>query len=372
VTENQSSANDDVQENVRQNAKQNQQITQPKKSWFTRLLLLSLVLALVIAGGAYTQFKSFIETPISSSNQPIVITIKPGSSVIKVARQLQTEGFMSEPTWFAWYIRYQKKQNVIKAGEFQIEPNWTIDELISGLENAKNIQYPVTIVAGQTIQQSLQTIHALPKIKHELDIEDVKSLQKLLGLDLPVDKKYPYASIEGRILPETYYYQAGDSDKSILLRAFKASNQALDQAWQNRDKKLPYKTPYEALIMASIVEKETGYAPERPLIAGVFVRRMNKGMRLQTDPTVIYGIGQSYDGNIRKRDLLKKTPYNTYRINRLPPTPIALPSLEAIEAALNPTPTKALYFVAKGGGQHYFSKTLKEHNRAVNKYLLNK
>jgi len=355
-----------------QNPTSNTLPVKPKKSWFKKLIILFLVI--VIAGLAYSYnlFQAFITTPISNQTAPIHLTITPGSSVSKVAHQLNQQGFMQEPKWFAWYVRYQKKQHVIKAGEFEIQPNWTVDELLTGLENAKNIQYPVTIVAGQTIQQTLQMIQGLPKIKKELDINDVKSLQALFDIHKEIQDKYPYATIEGMLLPETYHYQSGDTDKKILLRAHKALQSTLDQAWQNRDKKLPYKSKYEALIMASIVEKETGYAPERPLIAGVFIRRMKIGMRLQTDPTVIYGIGQSYDGNIRKRDLLKKTAYNTYKIDGLPPTPIALPSAEAIQAALNPTKTKALYFVAKGGGEHHFSKTLIEHNRAVKKYLLSK
>jgi len=350
----------------------NSPITIKKVRWFMRLLLVINFTGLVLAGVAYYQYNAFVTEPISQQKEPIALTIASGSSVTKVAQQLHQQGFMAHPKWFSLYVRFLEKQKVIKAGEFEIQPQWTVDELISGLENAKAIQYPVTIVAGQTIQQALQTIHALPKIKKELDITDIKSLQALFGIDKKVNKTYPYATIEGRILPETYYYQAGDSDKQIVLRAAKSLQQELDQAWQKREKNLPYKTPYEALIMASIVEKETGYAPERPLIAGVFVRRMKKGMRLQTDPTVIYGIGVNYDGNIRKRDLLKTTLYNTYKIDGLPPTPIALPSLEAIEAALNPEHTKALYFVAKGGGQHQFSNTLQEHNRAVQKYLLSR
>ncbi|WP_321324184.1 endolytic transglycosylase MltG [Thiomicrorhabdus sp.] len=338
--------------------------------WFMRLLFAMNIVGLVLAGFAYYQYNAFVTEPISQKQQPIALTIKPGSSVAKVAEQLHQQGFLEHPKWFALYVRFLQKQHLVKAGEFEIQPQWTVDELISGLENAKSIQYPVTIVAGQTIQQTLEEIHSLPKIKKELDINDIKGLQKLFGVDEKINPKYPYASIEGRILPETYYYQSGDSDKQIVLRAAKALNNALDQAWKNREKNLPYKTPYDALIMASIVEKETGYAPERPLIAGVFVRRMKKGMRLQTDPTVIYGIGAKYDGNIRKKDLLTTTIYNTYKIDGLPPTPIALPSIEAIKAALNPEPTKALYFVAKGGGQHHFSNTLVEHNKAVQKYLL--
>lgn len=355
-----------------QNPNHDTQPVKPKKSWFKKVIILLLLLAIAAGIYGYSQFQRFITTPISNQTSAIHLTIKPGSSVTKVAHQLHQQGFMQEPKWFAWYVRYQKKQHVIKAGEFEIQPNWTVDELLISLENAKNIQYPVTIVAGQTIQQTLQMILALPKIKKELDITDVKSLQALFNIDKKIQDKYPYATIEGMILPETYHYQSGDTDKQILLRAHQALKTTLDQAWQSRDTKLPYKSKYEALIMASIVEKETGHAPERPLIAGVFIRRIQIGMRLQTDPTVIYGIGQSYDGNIRKRDLLKKTAYNTYKIDGLPPTPIALPSAEAIQAALNPTKTKALYFVAKGGGEHHFSKTLIEHNLAVQKYLLSK
>ncbi len=362
------------QEHEQNNSTEGLQPAKPRK-WLKRLttlFFLFLIGAVALGAYGYMQFQSFLKAPISVNSDSYQLHIKSGSSAYRVAQQLHDAGYLSQPKWFVWYLRYLKKQNIIKAGEFVIQPKWTIDELIASLEQAKTVQYPATIIAGQTIDQVLQTLQALPKLKKELDITDVKSLQALLSVEAEIDPKYPYASIEGRILPETYYYQFGDSDKDLFLRAFKASEQVLKKHWQKRDKKLPYKTPYEALIMASIVEKETGYAPERPLIAGVFVRRMHKGMRLQTDPTVIYGIGKEYDGNIRKRDLLAKTPYNTYTINRLPPTPIALPSAEAIEAALNPEATKALYFVAKGGGQHHFSKTLKEHNRAVRKYLLNK
>lgn len=361
--------------NTTEPTENNQQSRTAKKSKIGLLkwaFIFVLVLVLGSLAWAYSQYTQFISMPIAQQKAPIQLTIAPGSSVTKVAYQLNQHGFMQHPKWFTWYVRYLNKQQVIKAGEFQIEPQWTVGELIEGLETAKNIQYPVTIVAGQTVQQTLQMIQDLPKISKKLNIDDVKSLQQLFKIDKPINPKYPYATIEGWLLPETYYYQAGDSDKKIVLRAYQALLKTLDQAWQKREKGLPYKTPYDALTMASIVEKETGFSAERPLIAGVFVRRMKIGMRLQTDPTVIYGIGQSYDGNIRKRDLLKKTAYNTYKIDGLPPTPIALPSAEAIQAALKPTKTKALYFVAKGGGQHHFSNTLVEHNKAVRKYLLKK
>lgn len=337
-----------------------------------KVLVVVTVLMAALAAYGYSQFKAFVEAPISNQATPIYLHIKSGSSATKVAHQLNQQGFMAEPKWFVWYLRYLKKQNIVKAGEFEIKPNWTVNELISALETAKNVQYPVTIIAGQTFAQTIEAIQALPKLKVTLDAKDITALQKLFKIEAKQNSKYPYANLEGQFLPETYHYQLGDSDKDILMRAHKALKQTLEQAWKNRAKNLPYKNQYEALIMASIVEKETGYAPERPQIAGVFVKRMKIGMRLQTDPTVIYGIGSGYDGNIRKRDLRTKTAYNTYTINGLPPTPIAMASADAINAALNPAKTKALYFVAKGGGQHYFSKTLAEHNRAVRKYLLSK
>ncbi len=336
-----------------------------------------------IAGGAVLlamlfawQVNQFLKTPISTQTAPVVIDIKAGSSAQRVANLLHQKGLLSSPKWFTWYLRYQEKHHLLKAGEIQIQPHWSVDELIAHLIKGDTVQYPVTLIAGQTVQQALQSIQALPKIKKTLDITDIAALQTLLGLDstlnAKINPKYPYAHLEGQLLPETYHYQAGDSDKQIVLRAHNALKQTLESAWQTREKGLPTKTPYDALILASIVEKETGIASERAKIAGVFVNRMRRGMRLQTDPTVIYGIGMSYDGNIRKRDLREKTLYNTYKIDGLPPTPIALPSKDAIHAVMHPEKTKALYFVAKGGGEHYFSNNLIEHNSAVRKYLLNK
>ena len=338
-----------------------------------KLLLMVGALSAVALLATAWQFNQFLNASISAQNESIIIEIKQGSSAHRVAKQLHKAGYLSSPKWFVWYLRYLNQHHLVKAGEIEINPHWSAKVLAEKLIKGQTVQYPVTLIAGQTIQQNLIAIQALPKIKKQLDINDIQQLQSLLGIEqTEIDPKYPYASLEGWLLPETYHYQAGDSDKQIILRAYQSLKETLDRAWQNRDKDLPFKTPYEALILASIVEKETGIASERPLIAGVFIRRLQKRMRLQTDPTVIYGIGQSYDGNIRKRDLLAKTTYNTYRINGLPPTPIALPSSEAIKAVMHPEKTTALYFVAKGGGEHFFSDTLVEHNRAVRKYLLNK
>jgi len=217
------------------------------------------------------------------------------------------------------------------------------------------------LYCGWNRTTALARLADLPKMQFVLSPYDEAKLQSRLALA---------NALEGQFLPETYFYSANQTDESILLRSHKALQKVLNEAWQNRAKDLPLKSPYEALILASIVEKETGHAPERPLIAGVFINRLKKRMRLQSDPTVIYGMGAAYDGNIRKKDLQTKTAYNTYRINGLPPTPIALASADAIRAVMNPAKTTALYFVAKGGGEHAFSNTLVEHNRAVRKYLL--
>ena len=337
-----------------------------------RVVLIGSLVGLIVAGSSAWQWNHFINNPIANSHAKQIIEIKSGASANKVAHLLHEQALLNSPKWFVWYLRYLGKHTQLKAGEIEIDPQWSVNTLIDKLVEGQAVQYPVVLIAGQSLYENLQMMKALPKIKQELDINDIAGLQSLLGIQGRLDSKYPYANLEGWLLPETYHYQAGDSDKQILLRAYQSMKTTLDQAWSNRDKNLPFKTPYEALIMASIVEKETGVAAERPKIAGVFIRRMKIGMRLQTDPTVIYGIGQGYDGNIRKRDLLKTTPYNTYKIRGLPPTPIALPSKEAIDAVMHPEKTKALYFVAKGGGEHHFSNTLIEHNQAVNKYLLNR
>lgn len=345
------------------------------KGWFKWFLLGKLVLVLAVMGLIYQQYQRFVTTPIgqySSAKQAEVLHIKRGDTAKTVANKLQQLGLMQDPNYLVWYLQWHKQHHLIKAGEITISPDWQVAQLAQALMDGKSIQYPVTIVAGQTFEQTLEMIAQLPKIERELDFKDIASLQALFAIEKPVHPKYPYANLEGWILPETYHYQQGDSDKQLLMRAYQAMQQELEQAWQQRSKDLPLSTPYEVLILASIVEKETGYAPERAKIAGVFENRIKRNMRLQTDPTIIYGMGSQYDGNIRKKDIREKTLYNTYQIEGLPPTPIASPSREAIWAVVQPEKTSALYFVAKGGGQHHFSNTLEEHNRAVHKYLLSK
>lgn len=306
-------------------------------------------------------FKQFLTQPISTSTSPKVISIAPGSTAKKVAYRLYEAGLVRHPNWLLWMLKWHGQAESIKAGEIEIQPQWRLNELIDALVQGKTVTYPVTFIAGETVQQALDRLANSTKMRFETDLTDLKSIQQALGLS---------HSLEGQLLPETYFYSANETALSIIRRSHQSLNAVLQQAWENRAPNLPLKSPYEALILASIVEKETGYAPERPKIAGVFINRLRKGMRLQSDPTTIYGMGDAYDGNIRKKDLLEKTPYNTYRIAGLPPTPIALASEDAIRAVLRPATTKALYFVASGKGQHVFSNTLEQHNQAVQKYIL--
>jgi UPF0755 protein len=237
-------------------------------------------------------------------------------------------------------------------------------QLLLSLNNGKSTQGSVTFIEGRTFVQMRAKLEKNDAVKQTISVLSESEILKNMGSE--------YAVAEGLFFPDTYYFDRNTADTVMLQRSYDAMRSKLDDAWNKRATGLPYKNSYQALIMASIVEKETGKASERPMIAGVFINRMRYGMRLQTDPTVIYGMGAQYKGNIRKKDLLTDTPYNTYTRNGLPPTPIAMPGLASIEAALHPASTKALYFVGKGDGSHAFSNNLEEHNRAVAKYQLKK
>jgi UPF0755 protein len=287
-------------------------------------------------------------------------------NISRVSQQLTEKGLSDFPSFYLdLYARYLKKSNLIKAGEYQLNFGTTIPMFLEQVIGGKVVQYRYTVVEGLTSQQLIADIMNNDKLT--VTLTDITTEQLLTKLNSP----YPH--IEGLFLPETYHFPAGMTDIDFLRRAYNHLQTYLIQQWQNRADNLPYQSPYDALIMASIIEKETGIAEERPQIAGVFVRRLHKGMRLQTDPTVIYGMGENFDGNIRRKDLRTDTPYNTYTRHGLPPTPIALASKESIYAALHPADGKSLYFVATGKeGRHYFSSTLTEHNKAVRKYQLKK
>lgn len=330
-----------------------------------KLFLKLSAAAILIAGLALAwfvwQLDKFQNSPLQLS-EATVITVAPGASLHRIARQLKAQGMIEEPRYLTLLGRWQGQAGRLQAGEYRIEPGTRPLQLLNQMAAGDVVQYGFTIIEGWTFREMLAQLQAHPKIESELEgLEDDEIMARLGKAG-----EHP----EGWFLPETYHFPAGLSDLAFLKRAHAAMTKRLDQAWAARAKDLSYKSAYEALIMASIIEKETAVPAERPAIAGVFVRRLEKRMRLQTDPTVIYGIGPSFDGNIRRRDLRTDTPYNTYTRHGLTPTPIALPSAEAIEAALHPADGETLYFVAKGDGSHYFSKTLAEHVNAVRKYQL--
>jgi len=279
-----------------------------------------------------------------------------------VAEDFQQKGIVTHAWDLVAYARLHEAASGLRAGEYQIQPGTTVATLVALLRSGKVVVHSLTLVEGWTFKQALALVEQEPNLKHALSGLDHSALMQRLEL-AGVDP-------EGQFMPDTYEFPRGTTDVAFLRRAHEAAVQYLASAWNSRDKNLPYKTPYDALTMASIVEKETAQPSERGKIAGVFVRRLEKGMKLQTDPTVIYGLGDSYNGDITFKDLRTDTPYNTYTRFGLPPTPICLPSRASIDAAMHPLPGNALYFVAKGDGTHEFSATLQEQNAAVAKYQL--
>jgi len=333
-----------------------------------RLLGKLLVLLMVTASFGYGWFvldyEVFLETPLILDANGVDFTISSGTTLKRVAAELGERGVLDQPYYLEWYARWHKLAHRIQAGEYHIPSGITPPELLQLIVDGRVTQHAITLIEGWSFREMMATIERNELLHHTLNEADQKGIMAAIG--------HPEQHPEGRFFPDTYHITRGTSDIDLLKRAYRRMEQRLDAAWHTRDKGLPLRSRYEALILASIVEKETGVAEERPEIAGVFVRRLQKRMRLQTDPTVIYGIGESFDGNIRSRDLRTDTPYNTYTRHGLPPTPIAMPSGAAIDAVMHPANGKSLYFVARGDGSHYFSATLEEHNRAVRKYQLGK
>ncbi|WOG25760.1 endolytic transglycosylase MltG [Endozoicomonas sp. 8E] len=294
-------------------------------------------------------------------NDNLEFIISQGESMTAVADSLAELGWLQHPKIFVLLARIEKAAAGIHAGDYLIPAGISHRELLKIFTSGQVRYYNVTLVEGHTLKEVVAALNQHEKLSSPMDDKALQSLFKSLAIEL---------NPEGLFFPDTYFFQSGATVESILRRAYNRMDSVLAEEWGRRAEGLPYKNPYEALIMASLVEKETGVAYERGEIAGVFVRRLQKGMRLQTDPTVIYGLGDSYKGNISRQMLRRATPYNTYVIKGLPPTPIAIAGREAIHAALHPKDGKTLYFVAKGDGTHYFSKTLAEHNRAVRKYQI--
>ncbi len=291
-----------------------------------------------------------------------LVVIKPGSNAVSIGRELEVEGWLSHYRWFALRARLDGVAGRIKAGTYELAPGDTLADFLRRIVNGETKTFDVSFIEGQRFADIRRTLRAAPYVRSSLVGLDERAV--LAALDISA------AAPEGLFFPASYRYEVDTPDRQILRRAYHRMQSVLTELWAERAEDLPYETPYEALIMASIVEKETGRAEERRAIAGVFVRRLRLGMKLQTDPTVIYGLGDAFDGDLTRADLHRDTPYNTYTRSGLPPTPIALPGRAAIAAALDPAPGKTLYFVAKGDGTHHFSETLAAHNRAVRRYQL--
>jgi UPF0755 protein len=330
-----------------------------------RLLKWGLILALAAAGLAAWLAWQFTNTVLVPPQTPFEFTVKPGASLKSLSSQLAEAGLIEQPDAL-WLLGRFTEKTAIRAGTYRLEkpilPADLLDKLIRGDVVPVSIQF----IEGSTYAELRKALAAHKDVRQTLSgVNDVELLKRL-----GAEETHP----EGLFFPDKYFFAAGTTDFEVLKRAHQTMKQKLADAWAQRDQLgeggLPYKSPYEALIMASIIEKETGRADERTTISAVFVNRMRIGMRLQTDPTVIYGIGPKFDGNIRKRDLLTDTPYNTYTRDGLPPTPIALPGWGSLIAAVKPAQSDKLYFVGKGDGSHHFSRSLEEHNRAVARYQL--
>lgn len=317
--------------------------------------------AVLLIAGSLLVLQQYLDSPLKLPDEPVVVDLEPGRSLQHIANQLSAEGYLEWPRALVLWARWHGSDRRIRSGEYaltaELTPRTLIDLLISG----RVVQYPITFVEGWTVRQALEALWQHDNIDLMLTEQSDEQIHAALETSLP--------ALEGSLFPDTYFYTKGTSDLAILRRANRRLEQVLEQEWQQRAAGLPYESSWEALVMASIIERESGYQAEKQDIAGVFVRRLQSGMRLQSDPTVIYGMGSRYDGIIYRSDLDTTTAYNTYRINGLPPTPIAISGRDSIHASLHPKDGTALYFVSRGDGSHQFSDTLAEHNAAVRRYL---
>jgi UPF0755 protein len=327
-----------------------------------RLLKLAFLLAFIGVLGACAWLYFYAKTPLNLSPEAQEITIKPNSGLKSIANQLVEQNVLPSSLPFVVLAKIMQKESELQAGDYTLNKNVSPYQLMLSLNHGKATQGSITFIEGKTFKQMRAKLAKNDSVKSTIQDSSDAEVMRLVG------KGEKHA--EGLFFPDTFYFDRNTADIVLLKRSYEIMQAKLATAWANRASGLPYKNSYQALIMASIVEKETGKASERPEIAGVFLNRLRIGMRLQTDPTVIYGMGDKYNGNIRRKDLTTDTIYNTYTRDGLPPTPIAMPGLASIDAALHPKTTKALYFVGKGDGSHAFSNSLVEHNRAVAKYQL--
>ncbi|MBL1278115.1 MAG: endolytic transglycosylase MltG [Ectothiorhodospiraceae bacterium] len=332
------------------------------KGGFFRLAGLLVLLSSLAGAWVLMDYRSFVNSPLVVGDEGLRYEIKAGKTLTHVARDLERRGVIDSASYLVWLGKSEGMANDIKAGEYRFNAGVLPRRMLEQITNGEMLQYAITVVEGWNFLQLMDAVHSNEYFLHTLSDYSDEEIMAQIG--------HPGEHPEGLFLPDTYYFPRLTTDVAFLQRAYNATQQFLTENWDDRSIDVEFKTPYEALIMASIVEKETALPSERKQIAGVFNRRLQKRMRLQTDPTVIYGLGRSFDGNIRRRDLRKDTPYNTYLRRGLPPTPIAMPGRAAILAALNPMPGIDLYFVARGDGGHQFSANLKQHNAAVVEYQL--
>ena len=337
------------------------------KKFFVFLLILLLILSGVGFWG-YQKLTEFVHTPVNAT-QDQLLTIERGTTGSKLAALLEQEKILEHADLLPWLLKLQPQLNKVKAGTYSLTGVKTLQDLLDMLNSGKEAQFSVKFIEGKTFKEWRKNLENAPHLKQTLQDKTDKEIMALLDIPAVAKAVYEWNNMDGWLYPDTYNYTPNSTDLELLKRSTTRLQKALDKAWNERDENLPLADPYQMLILASIVEKETGIAAERPQVASVFINRLKANMKLQTDPTVIYGMGESYTGNIRKKDLETMTPYNTYMIEGLPPTPIAMVSESALQAVAHPAKTDFYYFVADGSGGHKFTRNLNEHNKAVQEYL---
>ena len=337
------------------------------KKFFVFLLILLLILGGVGFWG-YQKLTEFVHTPVNVT-QDQLLTIERGTTGSKLAALLEQEKILDNADLLPWLLKLQPQLNKVKAGTYSLTGVKTLQDLLDMINSGKEAQFSVKFIEGKTFKEWRKNLENAPHLKQTLQGKSDKEIMALLDIPAVAKAVYEWNNMDGWLYPDTYNYTPNSTDLELLKRSTTRLQKALDKAWNERDENLPLTDPYQMLILASVVEKETGIAAERPQVASVFINRLKANMKLQTDPTVIYGMGERYTGNIRKKDLETMTPYNTYMIEGLPPTPIAMVSESALQAVAHPAKTDFYYFVADGSGGHKFTRNLNEHNKAVQEYL---
>ncbi len=337
------------------------------KKFFVFLLILLLILGGVGFWG-YQKLTEFVHTPVNVT-QDQLLTIERGTTGSKLAALLEQEKILDNADLLPWLLKLQPQLNKVKAGTYSLTGVKTLQDLLNMINSGKEAQFSVKFIEGKTFKEWRKNLENAPHLKQTLQGKSDKEIMALLDIPAVAKAVYEWNNMDGWLYPDTYNYTPNSTDLELLKRSTTRLQKALDKAWNERDENLPLTDPYQMLILASVVEKETGIAAERPQVASVFINRLKANMKLQTDPTVIYGMGERYTGNIRKKDLETMTPYNTYMIEGLPPTPIAMVSEGALQAVAHPAKTDFYYFVADGSGGHKFTRNLNEHNKAVQEYL---